>query len=201
MIEALIAGERDPVKLADLAKGRLRVKRLQIWCGRCTTASGNTMRCCCACIWITSVISMLGLPDWMAVLMSCIGPFAQTRQLLMTIPGVGQRVAEVINARDRCRHVDLCQRCASASWAAMCPETTPRPANATQGVLVRAQPGCLQQTGQGLHGSRHLEPERETAHRVWCQPARVDQGYHERGLKPMPGRPPERDEPGRAMSM
>jgi transposase len=38
MIEALIAGQRDPVKLADLATGRLRVK-IPDWCGRCTAGS------------------------------------------------------------------------------------------------------------------------------------------------------------------
>jgi transposase len=41
MIEALIAGERDPRVLAELARGRMRVKRPG-WCGRSPAASTTT---------------------------------------------------------------------------------------------------------------------------------------------------------------
>jgi transposase len=69
MIDALIAGERDPVVLADLAKGRLRVKipdLVRALHGR----FGAITRCCCGCIWIISIISTLRSPRLTAASMS-----------------------------------------------------------------------------------------------------------------------------------
>jgi hypothetical protein len=69
MIEALIAGERDPARLADLAKGRLRVKipdLVRALHGR----FGAITRCFYGCIWTTSTTSTRLLPRWTVVLMS-----------------------------------------------------------------------------------------------------------------------------------
>lgn len=49
MIEALITGERDPHVLAELAKGRLRVKRadlLEALNGRFDAHHGDLAVCC-----------------------------------------------------------------------------------------------------------------------------------------------------------
>ncbi|HYB35109.1 MAG TPA: hypothetical protein VEF72_04480 [Mycobacterium sp.] len=56
MVEALIDGERRPLVLAELAKGKMRAKIANLqrrWKGASTT----TMRSCAACIWTTSTTS------------------------------------------------------------------------------------------------------------------------------------------------
>lgn len=97
MIEALIAGERDPEKLAELAKGQLRnkipdlVKALD---GRFGGHHATMLRLHLDHVdYLDESIEKLE-----ARIDQLMGPFGQARDLLCTIPGVGQRVANVILA-------------------------------------------------------------------------------------------------------
>jgi transposase len=97
MITALIAGERDPVVLAGLAKGLLRRKldELQAACdGRFTAAHAQMCRLhLSAHDRLTEQITHLDeLVDPAAE------PFAQLIARLQTIPGIGRRTAQVIIA-------------------------------------------------------------------------------------------------------
>ncbi len=92
MIEALIAGERDPGLLADLAKGVLRRKtdELQLACdGRFTTAHAQMCRLHLdARDHLTAQIA--GLDQLVA---GAAAPFQRVIARLVTIPGIGQRTA------------------------------------------------------------------------------------------------------------
>ena len=97
MIEALIAGERNPARLADLALGRLRRKteELQMACdGRFTVAHAQMCRLHLdAYDHLTAQIA-----DLDKLVAEAAAPFAALIARLVTIPGVGQRTAEVIVA-------------------------------------------------------------------------------------------------------
>jgi transposase len=120
MIEALIAGERDPERLAQLAKGQLRnkipdlVKALD---GRFDEHHAVLLR-----MHLDHVDYLDDrITDLEERIDELMAPFAEARQLLCTIPGVGQRVANVIIAETggdmsrfpTPRHL--------ASWAGLCP--------------------------------------------------------------------------------
>ena len=54
MIEALIAGERDPRRLADLARGKMKAKRVGPDRARSTAASTTTTASWPGCCWTRS---------------------------------------------------------------------------------------------------------------------------------------------------
>ncbi len=102
MIEALIAGERNPGRLADLARGVLRRKTddLQMACdGRFTAAHGQMCRLHLdAYDHLTATIAELD-----ALVAAAAAPFAAVIARLMTIPGIGRRTSEVIVAETGAR--------------------------------------------------------------------------------------------------
>jgi transposase len=97
MIEALIAGERDPQVLAEMALTRMRAKTDQLrealpgWFGAHHAVLARR---------ILDHIDFLD--DTIATLdqevLDRLGPFDDAVELLKTIPGVGQRVAEIFIA-------------------------------------------------------------------------------------------------------
>jgi transposase len=124
MLAALIAGERDPEKLADLAYGKLRRKLPELQeslVGRFTTHHGFLCQ------------TMLGRIDDIdraldrveahieVQLEAGAASFRLIRDRLQTIPGVGKTTAEVIIAEtgaDMSRFATPQRLC---SWAGMCP--------------------------------------------------------------------------------
>ena len=120
MIEALIAGERDPQVLAELARGRMRAKipeLIRALDGRFEHHHAQMLRLHLDHIdhldaTIASIDSRI---DQLIV------PFADVRERLQTIPGIGQKVADVIIAEtgaDMDRFPDAAHL---ASWAGVCP--------------------------------------------------------------------------------
>jgi transposase len=95
MLDALVAGERDPQVLAELAKGRLRNKKTlleQALTGRFTDTQGFILTHLLALI--DALEESIDAFDH-KIEAACV-PFAEAVQRLDTIPGVGQAVAEVI---------------------------------------------------------------------------------------------------------
>src|SRR5262245_48053396 len=99
----LVAGERDPVVLAGLARGRLRTKtedlRLAL-SGRFTAHHGQLVAWHLACIdhldqMLTQVGEVIGRIDKDAPT-ALIAPYATQIRLLISIPGIGDRVAAVV---------------------------------------------------------------------------------------------------------
>jgi transposase len=120
MIEALIAGERYPEVLAQMALTRMRPRipelRLAL-VGRFNTHHGVMLR---------AHLSHIDYLDGQVVVLDSevdrvIAPFAEQMRRLQTIPGVGKRTAEVVIAEIG---VDMGRFASSAhlaSWAGLCP--------------------------------------------------------------------------------
>jgi transposase len=120
MLDALIAGVRDPAKLAEMARTRMRPKipelRLALE-GRFSEHHGLMCEMYLAHVDHLSA-SIARLDDEIDEVMS---PFGEQARRLVTIPGVGKRTAEVIVAEIG---VDMSRFPTAghlASWAGMCP--------------------------------------------------------------------------------
>lgn len=149
MLEALIAGVRDPQTLAELARGKMRPKvpllaqALQnrfddhhaAWCREILTRLDD----------FDATIDRLD-----ARIDELMAPYANQRDQLVTIPGVGKRAAEVIIAEIG---VDMSRFPTSAhlaSWAGMCPGNRESAGKQSSGRTRQANPwlrGLLTQCG------------------------------------------------------
>lgn len=120
MIEALIAGERDPEALADLAKARLRAKIPELT--RALDAKFAEHHA-------TQLRQLLDHIDWFDATIAALDgrivtmtePWADVIERLQTIPGVGRRTAEVIVAETGGDMTRFPTHQHLASWVAMCP--------------------------------------------------------------------------------
>jgi transposase len=120
MIEALIAGERDPGRLASLAKGVLRRKtdELQMACdGRFTAGHAQMCR-----LHLDAYDHLTGqIAELDALVAEAAAPFAALIARLVTIPGVGQRTAEVIIAETGGDMTRFATAARLAAWAGLAP--------------------------------------------------------------------------------
>jgi transposase len=120
MLDALVSGTTDPVVLADLARGRMRTKipvlrdALE---GRFEAEHALIVGQILAHIdFLDEAIDRLS-----AEIEQRIAPFARQRELLMTIPGVKQRAAEVLIAEIGVDMTVFPTPKHLASWAGVCP--------------------------------------------------------------------------------
>jgi transposase len=120
MIEALIAGERDPASLAALARGAMRKKipELQMACdGRFTAAHAQMCRLHLdACDHLGAQITVLD-----TLVARAAEPFARVIARLTTIPGIGQRTAQVIVAETGADMARFATPARLAAWAGLAP--------------------------------------------------------------------------------
>jgi len=120
MIEALIGGERNPGVLADLAKGVLRrkIEGLQMACdGRFTASHGQMCRLHLdARDHLTARIGELDI-----LVAEAAAPFQPLIARLVTIPGIGQRTAEVIIAETGGDMARFASSARLAAWAGLAP--------------------------------------------------------------------------------
>lgn len=120
MIEALIAGERDPQRLAALAKGTLRSKipeLIEALEGRFSDHHAALLRMHLDHIdYLDRSIAVLD-----ERIDELINPFDEARERLCTIPGVGRRVANVIIAETGGDMTRFPTPGHLASWAGLCP--------------------------------------------------------------------------------
>ncbi|HEV2085579.1 MAG TPA: IS110 family transposase [Gemmatimonadales bacterium] len=128
MLAALVAGERDPEVLAELAKGRLRKKipeLRQALRGRFRDHHGLLIGLCLDhTAHIEAAIATLDerIDAVFAANTSDAGvPFEQARDRLDTIPGVGKRAAECIIAEIGVDMSRFPSAAHLASWAGMAP--------------------------------------------------------------------------------
>jgi transposase len=119
MLEALIAGETDPAKLADLARRRLREKipALQLALqGRVTDHHRFLLRMHLDHVThLEELIGRLGTR-----IEEALTPFAEASARLQTIPGVSQRVVETVLAEVGPNRGQFPSDGHLASWAGMC---------------------------------------------------------------------------------
>lgn len=120
MIEALIAGERDPAALADLARGVMRKKipDLTLACaGR--FGAQHALMCSLHLEHIDHLADMIARLDT-RIDEACL-PFARQIELLATIPGIGERAAQVIISEIGVDMTRFPTAAHLASWAGLCP--------------------------------------------------------------------------------
>lgn len=120
MLRALVAGETDPAKLAELARKRMRAKipalRLALQ-GRVSDHHRFLLQL--QLDHLQSLEDLIGRLNERieGALASC----AETVELLRTIPGVNQRVAETILAEIGTQMEQFPTAAHLASWAGLCP--------------------------------------------------------------------------------
>jgi transposase len=120
MLRALVAGERDPDVLAELARGVLRKKiplLRQALYGRFTDHHALLVRL--AMDHLEQLEAMIATLD--AEVDRVIAPFAEARDRLDTITGVGKRTAECIIAEIGADMSRFPTAAHLASWAGVCP--------------------------------------------------------------------------------
>jgi transposase len=119
MLAALLAGERDPQVLADLARGKLRTKLpalREALRGRFSDHHALLLRLALEHVaQLERSITTLDAVD------RVIAPFARARDHLDTITGVGKRAAECIIAEIGVDMSVFPTAAHLASWAALCP--------------------------------------------------------------------------------
>ena len=120
MIEALIAGQRDPHVLANLARGRMRSKIADLTMA-CAGRFGvqHALMCTLHLEHIDHLADMISRLD--ARIDEASLPFARQIELLATIPGIGQRAAQVIVSEIGVDMTRFPTAAHLASWAGLCP--------------------------------------------------------------------------------
>jgi transposase len=120
MIEALINGERDPAVLADLARGVMR-KKIPDLAMACAGRFGaqHALMCTLHLEHIDHLTSMIARLDIRIDEASL--PFARQIELLATIPGIGERAAQVIISEIGVDMSRFPTAAHLASWAGLCP--------------------------------------------------------------------------------
>lgn len=120
MLRALIAGVTDPDALAELAKGRLRAKVPQL--RKALTARFRDHHSFVLQGMLAHIEELESDIEALSVRISVvIAPFADKLELLMTIPGVGRKAAEVIIAETGGDMEVFPTAGHLASWAGVCP--------------------------------------------------------------------------------
>jgi transposase len=120
MVEALIAGERDPFRLAGLARGRLRAKpgQLEMACdGRFT--AGHAQLCRIHLDAYDLLTTQIATPGQLVA--KAAEPSGPVIARLMTIPGIGQRIAQVIVAETGGDMARFTSSARLAAWAGLAP--------------------------------------------------------------------------------
>jgi len=120
MLDALVAGSRDPEVLAELARGRLRSKIPLLQSALSGRFGPNHA------LVIGEILAHLDYIDeslerLQAGIDELIAPFADARDRLMTIPGVDKIIAEAIIAEVGVDMSAFPTAAHLASWAGMCP--------------------------------------------------------------------------------
>jgi len=114
MLEALVAGQRDPQVLANLALRRLRSKipaLTEAMTGRFTEHHG----------FLTIDRHTQAIDELTARIEVVIEPFRAFRDLICTIPGISTRVADVVTAETGADMTRFPTAGHLASWAGTCP--------------------------------------------------------------------------------
>ncbi len=120
MLDALIAGRRDPVELAELAKRRLRSKIPELT--EALTGRFGEHHAFLARIHLDLIDHHThAIDELTARIEVVIEPFRGARDLIVTIPGISTGVADVIIAETGADMTRFATAGHLASWAGTCP--------------------------------------------------------------------------------
>ena len=120
MLAALIAGEHDPARLADLAKRRMRSKIPELT--EALTGRFSAHHAFLARLHLTLIDQHTAAIDELTAMIEVvIEPFRGARDLIVTIPGISTTVADVIIAETGADMARFATAGHLASWAGTCP--------------------------------------------------------------------------------
>ena len=171
MLAALIAGERDPAQLADLAKRRMRSKIPELT--EALTGRFGAHHAFLARLHLQLIDEhTTAINELTARIEVVIEPFRGARDLIVTIPGISTRVADVIIAETGADMGRFPSAGHLASWAGTCPgsnesagrikSTRTRPGNPyLKGALGIAAGTSAVANGDGgiqLHTALEIDP-------------------------------------------
>lgn len=149
MLEALIAGQRDPQTLAELARGRMRPK-VPVLAQALQGRFGDHHAAWCREI-LTRLDDLDASIDRLNTRVDqLMAPYAAQRDQLDTIPAVGKRAAEVIIAEIGVDMTRFPTSAHLASWAGMCPGNRESAGKQRSGRTRQANPwlrGMLTECG------------------------------------------------------
>jgi transposase len=154
MLQAMVAGERDPVRLAGLAQGRLREKHDALVAalrGRLTAHHAFLLR--------------VQLDHLAAVEATCqavtdrirdaMRPFTEAIELWDTIPGINRDLAEVLVAEVGVDLTRFGTAARLASWAGMCPGHDESAGKRRRGTTRKGSPWLRSALIQAARGAQH----------------------------------------------
>ncbi|MGW1617487.1 IS110 family transposase [Streptomyces sp. NPDC002285] len=147
MLEALIAGERDPMALAEMAADRLRTRRdllVEALTGYFTDHHAFLARTMLDRIDEATVMER----RLNARIEEHIRPFQRQVELLATIPGVSAHTAQVILAEIGADIARFPSAARLASWAGVCPGNYESAGKSTSGRTRNGDPWLKQVLGQ-----------------------------------------------------
>ena len=120
MLDALVAGERDPEVLANMAKGRLRNKIPELT--EALTGRFSEHHAFLVQIQLDLIDQRAtAIEEITARIEVVMAPFRQARDLISTIPGISTKVADVIIAETGADMSRFPTAGHLASWAGVCP--------------------------------------------------------------------------------
>src|SRR5215204_1766019 len=120
MLTAMIAGETDPLVLADMAKGKLRRKMPELAQALTGHFDANHARLARSMLRRLDLVEQ-ALAELDAVLVDAFQPWQHQIKLLQTIPGVGPKVAQVIIAETGGDMSRFPTAAHLAAWAGLAP--------------------------------------------------------------------------------
>jgi len=147
MLEALIAGQRDPAVLAELALGGMRGKRpalTEALTGRFTTHHAFLTRA-----MLDRIDGCVAMEERLSKQIDkAVRPFRRQLDLIATIPGASTRAAEVILAEIGTDPTRFPTAGDLASWAGMCPGNNQSGATVKPGRTRHGDPWLKAVLGQ-----------------------------------------------------
>jgi transposase len=133
MLTAMINGEADPLRLAEMAKGRMRHKIPDLAQALTGHFDANHARLARSMLRRLDLVEQ-ALAELDAVIVDACQPWQHQIELLQTISGVGEKVAEVFIAETGGDMSRFPTAAHLAAWAGLAPACRSRPAS-------RARPG------------------------------------------------------------
>jgi transposase len=156
MLAALLAGDADPVVLADLARGRMRSKRdllTQALQGRLKPHHSFLLS-----EQLADIDALEEAIDRMSTeIATRVRPYEPQIQRLSTIPGIKRRLAEVLLAEigpDVSRFPDARHL---ASWAGLCPGNNESAGKRLSGRTRKGSPWLRSALVEGAHAAIHAK--------------------------------------------
>jgi transposase len=163
ILDALLAGQTDPRVLAALAKGQLRKKTDQL-----QKALDGTLRPHHRILVVELLSQIDSLEEAIARLDSEIAamlqPFQAELAQLDSIPGISQRIAEVLIAEIGVDMTPFASAQRLASWAGMCPGNHASAGRRKSGKTRQGSPWLRRALTEAAHGAARTKKSYLAAH-------------------------------------